>query len=85
MSELRAIDRSAEVESTAQRALAEADAMRGKVTLRDERVYLAFIRAQAYGTLGEDARSCSELKEIAPSAKNTSYESKLAAVLANCP
>jgi serine/threonine-protein kinase len=85
MAELGAIDRRAEVESTAQRALDETSALRDKVSLKNERVYLAVIRAQAYGTLGEEARSCSELKQIKPVAKNTSYESKLAVMLANCP
>ena len=85
MAELEAIDRRAEQEGTARRALAEADAMRGKVTVRDERVFLAIIRAQAYGTLGEDERACSELKQIEPVARSTSYASQLTAMLANCP
>ena len=85
MAELRAIDRRAEDERTAQRALDETDAIRDRVTLNDERVYLAIVRAQAFGTLGQDVRSCSELKQVAPRAKSTSYDSKLSAMLANCP
>ncbi|HUQ45201.1 MAG TPA: serine/threonine-protein kinase [Gemmatimonadaceae bacterium] len=85
MARLRAIDRRAEDAGTARQALGEAGAMREQVTLTEERVYLAIIRAQAYGTLGDDARSCRELKAIAPSAKQTSYDSKLSVMLANCP
>lgn len=85
MARLRAIDRRAEDAGTARQALGEAGAMREQVTLTEERVYLAIIRAQAYGTLGDDARSCRELKQIAPSAKQTSYDSKLSVMLANCP
>jgi hypothetical protein len=83
--ELDAIDRRAEEESTARRALDEANAISGKVTSTDERVRLAIIRAQAYGTLGENERSCSELKRIEPVAKATSYAKSLGKMLANCP
>ncbi len=85
LTELRAIDRRAESDSTARRALDEANALRSKVTLKEERVYLAIIRAQAYGTLNEDARSCAELRRVDPIAKTTSYASTLAKMLANCP
>lgn len=40
-------DRRAEAEGAARRALDEAEAMRGKVTAPEARVYLAIMRAQA--------------------------------------
>jgi hypothetical protein len=75
----------AESEATAQRALDEATAISPKLTTQQQKVYLAIIRAQAYGTLGQDARSCEALKSVVSSAKGTSYESTLGGMLQSCP
>jgi hypothetical protein len=83
--QLAAIDRRAESDGTARQALAEADALSPKLTTSEQRVYLAIIRAQAFGTLGQDPNACTTLKEALPTAKGTSYESKLHVMLQSCP
>jgi len=83
--ELRAIDRRAESESTARQALDEANALSTKLTSQDDRVYLAIIRAQAYGTLNQDARACRELRDIRTVARSSTHASAVEKSLANCP
>jgi hypothetical protein len=83
--QLAAIDRRAEVEGTAERALEEAAAIQGRLTTDGHRAYLGIIRAQAYGTLSREAQSCEELRRIVPVAKGTTYEKKLGPMLASCP
>jgi serine/threonine-protein kinase len=83
--QMKAIDRMAESEATAQRALDEATAISPKLTTQQQKVYLAIIRAQAYGTLGQDARSCEALKSVVSSARGTGYESTLGGMLQSCP
>jgi hypothetical protein len=48
-------------------------------------VYLAIIRAQAYGTLGQDARACQVLREIRADARSSTHASAVEKSLANCP
>ena len=83
--QMAAIDKRAESDGTARQALADAEALRPKLTTTQQTIYLAIIKAQAYGTLGEDARACQELKGIVPAAKGTSYESKVGTMLQSCP
>jgi hypothetical protein len=83
--QLAAIDKRAEKDGTARQALDEADALRPKLTTSQQKVYLAIIRAQALGTLGQDANACSALKDALPMATGTSDESKLRAMLQSCP
>jgi hypothetical protein len=83
--QLKAIDRRAEGDATARQALDETVAIRPKLTTADQRAYLAIIRAQAFGTLGEDARSCQELRDAVPGARGTSYENALTGLLKSCP
>jgi hypothetical protein len=71
-------------ESTARKALAEADDIQGKVTRAEDKVMLAMIRAQAYGTLGQDKRSCEALREGAEPSRGTGYESTVTQMLALC-
>jgi hypothetical protein len=83
--QMQAIDRRAEGDATARQALDEAEALRPKLTTAEQRAYLAIIKAQAFGTLGEDARSCQELRNALPAAKGTSYESQMGVMLKSCP
>ena len=83
--ELRAIDRRAESESTARQALDEANALSTKLTSKDDRVYLAIIRAQAWGTLNQDARACEELRGVRALARSSTHASAFETSLANCP
>jgi len=83
--QLAAIDRRAESEATARQALDEAEAMSGRLTTAAHRVYLGIIRAQAYGTLGQEDRACEALKGILPGAKGTSYGRKIGLMLESCP
>jgi hypothetical protein len=82
---LKAIDRRAESEATAGQALAEANAMTGVVTTKQQRAYLGIIIAQAYGTLGQDARSCAQLRELLNSAQGTASEERLKGMIKFCP
>jgi hypothetical protein len=82
--ELRAALDHASSESKAKKALAEADALAGKVTTPEEKVFLTMIRAQAYGTLGQDTKSCDVIKQGAPLATGTVYEEKMKGMLAMC-
>ena len=71
-------------ESTASKAIDETHALDTEVTTPDEKVFLAMIRAQAYGTLGKDAKSCAELKAVSGISKGTRYESKFGEYFALC-
>ncbi len=71
-------------ESTARKALSEADRIAAKTTLPEERALVQMIRAQAYGTLGQDGRSCQALRDGVALAKGTSVEPRLAGGLARC-
>jgi ribosomal protein L9 len=83
--QLKAIDKRAEADATARQALDEADALRPKLTTADQKVYLAIIKAQAFGSLGQDARACEELRGAVATAKGTSYEKTLGGLLQSCP
>jgi hypothetical protein len=83
--QLKAIDKRAEVDATARQALDETEALRPKLTTADQRAYLAIIRAQAFGSLGQDARACEELRGAVATAKGTSYEKALGGLLQSCP
>jgi hypothetical protein len=82
--ELRAALEHASSESKAKKALAEADALAGRVTTPEEKVFITMIRAQAYGTLGQDGKSCDVIKDGAPLATGTIYETKMKGMVALC-
>ena len=63
-------------ESTARKAIDETHALDTEVTTPDDKVFLALIRAQAYGTLGKDSQSCEELKAVSGISAGTRYEKK---------
>jgi serine/threonine protein kinase len=82
--ELRTALAHASDESTARTALSEADQIATHSVVAEDRAMLAMIRAQAYGTLGEDARSCESLREGVAAAKGTAYESRFTGMLSRC-
>jgi eukaryotic-like serine/threonine-protein kinase len=71
-------------ESTARRALTEANQLSAKVSSPEEKAQLALVRVLAHGTLGEDSKACQTLREAAPQAKGTAYEFRLAQMLRSC-
>ena len=56
----------------------------GLATSPEDKVSLAMARAQAYGTLGQDAKSCKAMKEVEPISKGTSHETQIREMLAIC-
>ena len=83
-SALRAALGHASNERTARQSLTEADSLSRSVTSPEETVFLAMIRAQAYGTLGNEDRSCEIIRKSAPLAAGTRYESKMKEMVALC-
>jgi len=71
-------------ESSARRALTEADRLASRVSLAEDRVMVEMVRAQAYGTLGQDSRSCQALRDGVAVSKGTDYETQLSEMLARC-
>jgi hypothetical protein len=71
-------------ESTARRALKEADGLAPRVTVAEDQVMVEMVRAQAYGTLGQDKRSCDALRDGVAKSKGTMYETQLSGMLARC-
>jgi serine/threonine-protein kinase len=71
-------------ESTARRALDEAKRLDGLATSPEDKVSVAMARAQAYGTLGQDAKSCKAMKDVEPIAKGTAHETQIREMLAIC-
>ena len=71
-------------ESAARKALSESDQIAARATTPEEKVMVALVRAQAYGTLGQDSRSCQSLRDGVGAAKGTSYETRLTEMLARC-
>ncbi|MDB4886219.1 MAG: hypothetical protein JWN79_1657, partial [Gemmatimonadetes bacterium] len=82
--DLRSALQHASDESTARTALAEAGALATRATLPEDKVRVEMVRAQAYGTLGQDARSCQALRDGVAIAKGTGFESALTDALARC-
>jgi len=82
--DLRTALQHASEESRARSALTEADRLSARTTLPEDKVLVEMIRAQAYGTLGQDARSCQALRDGVAVAKGTSYETQLTGMLARC-
>ena len=83
-SDLRTALSHASRESSAARAVEEADRLEPRAVLAEEQVMVALVRAQAYGTLGQDAKSCAALRGGVERAKGTSYEARLAGMIALC-
>jgi len=81
---IRTATKLATSESTARRALDEATRLDGLATSNEDKVSLAMIRAQAYGTLGQDVKSCKAMRDVAAISKGTSHESQLKSYLAIC-
>jgi hypothetical protein len=82
--EIRAVTKLAGSESTARRALDEAKRLDGLAKSNEDRVSVAMARAQAYGTLGQDARSCKSMKDVEAIANGTSHETQIREMLAIC-
>jgi hypothetical protein len=82
--DLRIAQRDASNESTARTALIEADTLAARSPRAEDRVRVAMVRAQAFGTLGQDGRSCQALRDGVSYAKGTSYEASLTAALSRC-
>ena len=71
-------------ESTARKALTEADRIETRATAAEDKAVVYRIRAQAYGTLGQDAKSCQALRDGVGASKGTSLEGWLSGFLARC-
>jgi hypothetical protein len=71
-------------ESTARRALDETKRLDGLATSPEDKVSVAMARAQAYGTLGQDAKSCKAMKDVEPISKGTTHETQIREMLAIC-
>ena len=82
--DIRAVTKLAGSESTARRALDEAKRLDGLAKSNEDRVSVAMARAQAYGTLGQDARSCKSMKDVEAIANGTSHETQIREMLAIC-
>jgi hypothetical protein len=82
--DIRAVTKLAGSESTARRALDEARRLDGLAKSNEDRVSVAMARAQAYGTLGQDARSCKSMKDVEAIANGTSHETQIREMLAIC-
>jgi serine/threonine-protein kinase len=82
--DIRAVTKLAGSESTARHALDEAKRLDGLAKSNEDRVSVAMARAQAYGTLGQDARSCKSMKDVEAIANGTSHETQIREMLAIC-
>jgi hypothetical protein len=71
-------------ESTARRALDEVKRLETLATSSEDKVSVAMARAQAYGTLGEDAKSCKAMKAVEGISKGTTHEVQIRDMLAIC-
>ena len=71
-------------EGTARKAIAEADRISAEAARPEDKVMAGMVRVQAYGTLGQDSKSCAALRDIAPVAQGTRYESQVTSNLALC-
>jgi predicted Ser/Thr protein kinase len=71
-------------ESTARRALEEVKRLETLATSPEDKVSVAMARAQAYGTLGEDAKSCKTMKAVEGLSKGTTHEVQIRDMLAIC-
>jgi hypothetical protein len=81
---LDSLDRMAEDSSTAARALKRLDAVANRAESVGDRARVAIVRAQAYGSLSQDERSCAVLKAALPQADPANAE-RMKTMIANCP